>query len=196
MSNEIEERDHSARRGMPDFAYRIISLMHDNPILPIFRNPERLLTAAGLEAGQTVLEVGCGPGFFTIPAAKMVGDEGFIYAVDLHPAAIARVKKRLERDGIRNVMPILANASDTGLPDQSIDLAFIFGLLHVAGGIGDVLSEVRRVLKPEGVLAFEKTRGGEKKLIEEVEMAGFVYSGRERRILLFTKKAEGGNNHG
>ena len=167
--------------------YRIISLLHDNPILPIFRNPERLLNAAGLGTGQKVLEVGCGPGFFTIPAAEMVRDEGNIHAVDLHPLAIERVRKRIEKKGIRNVTPILSNASDTGLPDQSTDPAFIFGLLHVAGGIGDVVSEVHRVLKPEGVLAFEKTRGGEKKLIGEVEMAGFVYSGRERRILLFTK---------
>jgi len=84
--------------------------------------------------------------------------------VDLHPLAIERVRNRIEKKGIRNVEPILTNASDTGLPDQSIDLAFIFGLLHVAGGIGDVLSEVHRVLKPGGVLAFEKTRCEEKKL--------------------------------
>ena len=196
MSSEIGERHHSTRSRMSDFAYRIISPMHDNPILPIFRSPQRLLTAAGLGAGQSVLEVGCSPGFFTIPAAEMVGDEGNIHAVDLHPLAIERVRKRIEKKEMRNVTPILSNASDTGLPDQSIDLAFIFGLLHVAGGIGDVLSEVHRVLKPEGVLSFEKTRGGEKKLIEEVEMAGFVYSGRERRIFLFTKKAEGENHHG
>ena len=142
MSNEIEERHHSADSHIPNFAYRIISLLHDNPILPILRNPQRLLKSAGLGTGQKVLEVGCGPGFFTIPAAEMVGDEGFIYAVDLHPLAIERVRKRIEKKGIRNVEPILSNASDTGLPDQSIDLAFVFGLLHVAGGIEDVLYEV------------------------------------------------------
>ena len=62
--------------------------MHDNPLLPIFRNPHKLLKAAELKPGQKVLEVGCGPGFFTIPAAKLVGKEGFIYAVDVHPLAI------------------------------------------------------------------------------------------------------------
>ena len=187
MSDEIGKNDRRTSSWMPNFAYRIISLLHDNPILPIFRSPQRLLKSAGLGTGQNVLEVGCGPGFFTIPAAEMVGDEGNIHAVDLHPLAIERVRKRIEKKEMRNVTPILSNASDTGLPDQSIDLAFIFGLLHVAGGIGDVLSEVHRVLKPEGVLAFEKTRGREKKLIEEVGREGFVYSGRERRILLFTK---------
>jgi demethylmenaquinone methyltransferase/2-methoxy-6-polyprenyl-1,4-benzoquinol methylase len=193
---EAGQSAHSARTRMPDLAYRIVSLMHDNPILPIFRSPERLLAAAGLEMGQSVLEVGCGPGFFTIPAAKVVGDEGTIYAVDVHPAAIARVKKRIDSGEIRNVTPILSNVSGTGLPDKSIDLAFVFGLLHIAGGIEDVLTGVYRVLKPDGVLSFEKTRGAEKKLIEAVEEGGFVYSERQGRIFLFTKDVTGGNNHG
>jgi ubiquinone/menaquinone biosynthesis C-methylase UbiE len=191
-----DQSAHSAHTRMPDLAYRIISLMHDNPILPIFRSPERLLAAAGIGAGQSVLEVGCGPGFFTIPAAKVVGEEGNIYAVDVHPAAIAKVKKRIDSGGIRNVTPILSNASGTGLPDKSIDLAFVFGLLHIAGGIEDVLSEAHRVLKPGGILSFEKTRGHENRLIEAVEAGGFVCSDRQGRIFLFTKGVTGGNNHG
>ncbi len=170
---------------MSNFSFRIISLMHDNPLLPIFRNPYKLLRAAGLKLGQKVLEVGCGPGFFTIPAAKIVGEEGFVYAVDVHPLAIERVKEKIEKEGIKNVKPILANASDTGLLDRSIDLAFLFGLQYVAGGLKNVISEMHRILKPGGVLSFEKTKGSEKKLIEEVERGGFGYSGRQARIFLF-----------
>ena len=183
MSNKIEEKYHHS-----NFAFRIISLMHDNPLLPYFRNPHKLLRAAGLKPGQKVLEVGCGPGFFTIPAAKIVGEEGFIYAVDVHPLAIERVKEKIEREGIKNVGPILANASNTGLPDQSIVLAFIFGLQYIAGGLENVIPEIHRILKPGGVLSFEKTRGSAKKLIAEVERGGFVYSEREGRIFLFTKE--------
>ena len=182
MSNRIEEKDHHSK-----FAFRIISLMHDNPLLPIFRNPQRLLKAAGLKPGQKVLEVGCGPGFFTIPAARIVGKEGFVYAVDVHPLAIERVKEKIEREGIKNVKPILANASNTGLPDRSIDIAFIFGLRYIAGGLENVISEIHHILKDGGVLSFEKTRGSAKKLIAEVERGGFGYSGRQARIFLFTK---------
>ena len=175
-------------RHMSNFSFRMISLMHDNPLLPIFRNPYKLLRAAGLKPGQKVLEVGCGPGFFTIPASKIVGKEGFIYAVDVHPLAIERVKEKIEKEGIKNVGYILANASDTGLPDRSIDLAFIFGLRYIAGGLGNVIAEIHRILKPGGVLSFEKTKGSEKKLIAEVGMGGFIYSGRQARIYLFTKE--------
>ena len=174
-------------RHMSKFAFWIISLMHDNPFLPIFRNPYKLLRAAGLKPGQKVLEVGCGPGFFTIPAAKIVENEGVVYAVDVHPLAIERVKEKIEREGIKNIKPILTNASDTGLPDRSIDLAFIFGLRYIAGGLENVIAEIYRILKPGGVLSFEKTKGSEKKLIEEVERGGFIYSGRQARIFLFTK---------
>lgn len=117
----------------------------------------------------------------------MVGDEGIIHAIDVHPLAIKRVRKKIKRERIKNVTPILGNASDTGLPDRSTDLAFLFGLRYIAGGLENVVSEMHRILKPEGVLSFEKTRGPEKELIEEVAKEGFVYSGRKRRIFLFTK---------
>ena len=175
---------------MSNFAFRIISLMHDNPFLQYFRNPYKLLKAAGLKPGQKVLEVGCGPGFFTIPAAKIVGGEGFVYAVDVHPLAIERVNEKIEREGIKNLEPILANASDTGLADRIIDIAFLFGLQYIAGGLENVIAEIQRTLKDGGVLSFEKTRGSAKKLIVDVERGGFIYSGRQARIFLFRKSKD------
>ena len=173
---------------MSNFSFRILALIHDNPIRSVFCDPYKLLRVAGLKRGQKVLEVGCGPGFFTIPAARIVGEEGVVYAVDVHPLAIERVKGKIEREGIKNVKPMLANASDTGLPDRSIDLAFIFGLRYIAGGLKNVVAELNRILKPGGVLSFEKTKGSAKKLIDEVKRSGFVYSRRQARIFLFTKE--------
>jgi ubiquinone/menaquinone biosynthesis C-methylase UbiE len=171
-------------------AYWTIRLMHDNPILPLVRNPFKLLKAAGLEDGYKVLEVGCGPGFFTIPAAKIVGDEGHVYAVDIHPRAVERVKKKIEREALSNITASCVNASDTELPGESVDLAFLFGLRYIAGGLENVISELHRVLKPGGILSFEKTRGSESELIQEVERGGFICSGRRGRVFLFTKKGE------
>jgi len=173
-----------------NIAYWTIRLMHDNPILPLVRNPYKLLKAAGLEQGHKVLEVGCGPGFFTIPAARIVGDEGHVYAVDIHPRAVERVKQKIEKEALSNITASCVNASDTGLPGESIDLAFLFGLRYIAGGLENVISELHRVLKPGGILSFEKTRGSESELIQEVERGGFVYSGRKGRVFLFTKKGE------
>jgi hypothetical protein len=63
-----------------------------------------------------------------------------------------------------NVLPMLANASNTGLPAGTIDLAFVFGLPRIAGGLKNLLSEMRRILKNEAVLAY-RTSGGSKKTL-------------------------------
>ncbi|MBW1676828.1 MAG: class I SAM-dependent methyltransferase [Deltaproteobacteria bacterium] len=192
MSNRIQQRRHSGDVHTSRLAFWIIRLMHDNPFLPMVRNPYRLLKAARLKQGQRVLEVGSGPGFFTIPAAEIVGNEGHVYAVDVHPLAIERVKQKIEKQGIDNVETLLANASDTGLPDGSIDLAFLFGLRYIAGGLNNVLRELHRVLKPGGRLSFEKTRGEERGFIEEVEQWGFICSGKWGRIFLFSRTNRNG----
>jgi len=189
MSDKTER--HHTERHASRFAFWIITLMHDNPLLPIFRNPYKLLRAAGLKEGQRVLEVGCGPGFFTIPAAKMVGAKGLVYATDINPFAVRRVKKKIEREHIKNIEPMLAIASDTGLPESSIDLAFIFGLRYVVGGLGNVLSEMLRILKRGALLSFEKTGGSGEQLIQGTERAGFTYLERKGRVFLFTKPDSG-----
>jgi ubiquinone/menaquinone biosynthesis C-methylase UbiE len=182
MSTKIKKRHYHS-----NFSFKIVAMMHDNPLLPYFRNPYKLLQAAGLKQGQQVLEVGCGPGYFTIPAANIVGTEGFVFAVDVHPRAIERVKEKIADAGIRNVKLMLASAADTKLPDQGIDLVFLFGLRYIAGGLENVLNELHRILKPGGILSFEQTRGSAKRLIEEVERKGFRYSGNQRRIFIFTR---------
>ncbi len=187
MRDKTTKRQRHTELHASRFAFWTITLMHDNPLLPIFRNPYKLLRAAGLRQGQKVLEVGCGPGFFTIPAAKIVGEEGLIYAIDVNPFAIRRVKNKIAKEGLRNVKPSLTNASNTGLPESSIDLAFLFGLRYVAGGLRSVISEMHRILKPGALLSFEKTRGSGEELIQEVERAGFSYADRSGRIFLFTK---------
>ena len=171
-------------------AFYMISIIHDNPLLPLFRNPYKLLEVAGLKEGQNVLEVGCGPGYFTIPAAKIVGPKGFVYAIDVNPRAIKRVQKKIEKEGIKNARGILTNAASTGLPDGSINLAFVFGLRYIAGGLQNLMAELHRVLNAGGILSFERTRGSEKELITEVSGLGFTYLSKQGRILSFTNQAQ------
>lgn len=188
MSDKIKERDHSSEFHSSRFTFWIITLIHDNPLMLILRNPYKLLKAAGLEQGQKVVEVGCGPGFFTIPAAKIVGEEGLIYAIDVNKFAIRRVKRKIAKKGLMNIKPSLTNASNTGLPECSIDLTFLFGLPYVAGGLVNVMAEMYRILKQGAILSFEKSRGSSERLIEDTERAGFSYRERKGRIYIFTKR--------
>ena len=88
---------------MSDSHFKVMAFIHDNPLRRIFDNPIKTLKAAGIQPGQQVLEVGCGPGFFTIPAVKLVGDNGCIHAIDLHPLAIKMVEKKLQKNSLTNL---------------------------------------------------------------------------------------------
>jgi ubiquinone/menaquinone biosynthesis C-methylase UbiE len=187
MNTRRQKREYHSGPFASTLAFWTITFMHDNPLLPLFKNPSDLLEKAGLKLGQTVLEVGCGPGFFTIPAAKMVGDEGLVYAVDINPLAVQRVQEKIERQGVKNVIPLHRSAADTGLSDRSIDLAFILGTLHFSGGVAGIIAEMHRVLKPGGILSFEMRRRAQSDRIVLIEDEGFAYAGRRGKILLFTK---------
>jgi ubiquinone/menaquinone biosynthesis C-methylase UbiE len=187
MSCHKDRSRYRSRLEASSIAYWTIRIIHDNRVLPLFRNPYKLLNAAGLQKGQTVLEVGCGPGFFTMPASIIVGDQGHVYACDIQPRFVALVREKMEKKAVRNITPICVNASNTGLPDKSVDLAFIFGLCYVASGLDNIISELCRILKNQGILSFEKTRGSAKNMIKEVEKGGFVYTWKRDRIFLFKK---------
>jgi len=158
--------------------FKIMSLVHET-LYGLFRDPYEALDAAGLEPGQQVLEVGCGPGFFTIPAAKIVGDKGSVCALDVSPLAVERVQQKIEREGATNVEIILANAAQTGLPAQSFDLIFVFGVAHPVGNMEDILIELHRLLKPAGVLSVEGRSRPSNELYHPLK--------RQGRVLQFRK---------
>jgi demethylmenaquinone methyltransferase/2-methoxy-6-polyprenyl-1,4-benzoquinol methylase len=116
--------------------------------------PLRTLRGAGVQLGQTVLEVGCGTGFFTLPAAKLIGDQGRLIAMDVASDFITRVSKKVEAANLKNVQVIKRNALDTGLDTASIDTVLLFGVLPFPFlPLSQLLPEMHRVLKPEGSLS-------------------------------------------
>jgi ubiquinone/menaquinone biosynthesis C-methylase UbiE len=134
--------------------FKMMSLVHET-LYGLFRDPYKALNAAGLEPGQKVLEAGCGPGFFTVPAARIVGEGGSVLALDINPLAVERVQRKVAQEGVTNVKTVLADAAQTGLPGQGFDLIFLFGLAHPIGSMDGILSELHRLLKPGGILAIE-----------------------------------------
>jgi demethylmenaquinone methyltransferase/2-methoxy-6-polyprenyl-1,4-benzoquinol methylase len=117
-------------------------------------DPVKTLRGAGVEPGQTVLEVGCGTGFFTIPAARMIGDRGCLVAMDVSAGFIEQVSRKVQRAGLSNVRIVKRDALDTGLDTASIDEALLFGVIPFPLlPLTRLLPEMHRVLKPEGALA-------------------------------------------
>ena len=167
--------------------FRMMSFVHDT-LYGLFLNPYKLLNAAGLKPGQKVLEVGCGPGFFTIPAAKIVGDKGKVYALDVNPVAVETVRRKIMENNLKNVKIMLADASETGLPDESIDVAFLFGVIHALKDVDAVMREMHRILKVKRILSVQKTWWSEKRLLDAVTKNNlFSFKEKNSRVFKFEK---------
>ena len=92
--------------------------------------PEELLSQSGLSSGMTAVDYGCGPGFFTLPAAGIVGPEGLVYAVDIEPKMVALIGDRVGQAGHHNVRAVLNEAGAAPLPDGLADFAVCALVMH------------------------------------------------------------------
>jgi demethylmenaquinone methyltransferase/2-methoxy-6-polyprenyl-1,4-benzoquinol methylase len=120
----------------------------------VFQDPLKTLNQADIQPGQTVLEVGSGTGFFTIPAARLIGDRGRLIAMEPLSDYVKRLVEKVQAAGLRNVDVIRRDALDTGLESASIDRVLLFGVLpYPTLPLKRLLPEMHRVLKRDGTLA-------------------------------------------
>ncbi|MCT7373736.1 methyltransferase domain-containing protein [Chelativorans salis] len=106
--------------------------------------------AGVIKRGDTVLDIGSGSGTDTLLASRLVGDAGKVWALDITPDMLARLKATLQEAGIRNVEPIEADAENIPLPDNSVDVVTSNGVLNLVPDKRKAFAEIFRVLKPEG----------------------------------------------
>ena len=115
-------------------------------------NPDTILADIGLQRGQTFVDIGCGQGFFTIPAAKMVGAKGKVYALDINAEFIAILKQNLAKEGLHNVSLTLGPAEDVVVCQACADIVFFGQVLHDFTDSAQVLLNARKMVKPTGKL--------------------------------------------
>ena len=118
----------------------------------LFRNKKAEVLLTGAKRGDVILDYGCGIGLNTIPAAEIVGEDGMVYALDIHPLAIRSVEKKIRKKGLKNVKTILSGL-DTGLPNESVDVVLLYNVLPMVKNRPALIKELYRVLKPGGVLS-------------------------------------------
>jgi ubiquinone/menaquinone biosynthesis C-methylase UbiE len=124
-----------------------------------------------IRPGFQVLDYGCGPGAFVPEVAKRVGPSGRVYALDIHPLAIERVKALAQRQQLANVETICSNCQ-TGLPDDSLDLVLLYDIYHMLSDPDAVLAELHRVLKPGGMLSFSDPHMQETDILAGIARGG------------------------
>jgi ubiquinone/menaquinone biosynthesis C-methylase UbiE len=115
-------------------------------------NPEKILKDSGLEAGMVFVDVGCGEGFFSVLAAKMVGESGVVYAVDSDLQAIERLKTKAEQQRLQNIKFKVGPAEETVFCTHCADIVFYSMDLHDFKDALQVLQNAKKMLKPTGLL--------------------------------------------
>jgi len=128
-----------------------LSWLVNNPLRRHYMRP--VLDRVGIRPGERVLELGPGPGAFTVDAAWRVGPEGWLIAVDIQPEMIAQVKRRVREAELSNVETYVADACHLPLSDASVDRAFLVTVLPEISDQARALAELHRVLKPGGLLS-------------------------------------------
>jgi ubiquinone/menaquinone biosynthesis C-methylase UbiE len=119
-----------------------------------FSGPMKILRGAGIQPGQTVLEVGCGTGFYTVSAARLIGEQGCLVAMDVLSDHVERVSRRVQAAALKNVHVVERDAMDTGLETESIDTVLLFSVIPSPTlPLKRFLPEMHRILKPQGTLA-------------------------------------------
>ena len=120
-------------------------------------DPERVLQEIGLKPGQTMLDVGCGEGRFSVIAAAIVGAEGKVLAFDISEERIEALRRTIEEQSLDQIEAFVADVTETiPVPEGTVDVCFVANVLHELVEDGTArggLSEVRRVMRPDGILA-------------------------------------------
>ncbi|MBN1176731.1 MAG: class I SAM-dependent methyltransferase [Dehalococcoidales bacterium] len=172
-------------KPMSESSFKMMSLAFK--VRDRFQDPADILKQAGIKPGFHVLDYGCGPGAYTITAAKMVSDSGRVYAADILPLALETVKKTASRKKLTNIETILTDR-DTGLDDGSIDLALLYDILHDLSQPAEILKELHRVLRPDGILSISDHHLKDRDITSSITEPGlFKLSKREEKVYNFSR---------
>jgi ubiquinone/menaquinone biosynthesis C-methylase UbiE len=153
------------------------------------RHSEQVLEKIGVGRNCVVLDFGCGSGTYAIPAARLAGAGGKVYALDRNGIVLKRLKNAARREGLRNIETILSSNLQTGLEDRCIDVVLLHDVIHMINGRIELFGEVRRVLKPGGWVSIYPMHVDKDEVSRQIRSSGFSLRAKEYEgnILVFAK---------
>lgn len=156
--------------------------------LSIFEDPERdrklqigrVMDVLGIREGSNVADIGAGSGWFTVRAARRVGRNGLVYAVEINPDYLKYIEARATREKLSNIRPVLGREDNPLLPEQSLDAVLVLKTYHEIAQPIRLLKHVKQSLRPNGRLGIIDRNGkgddhglDRDTIISEAGQAGF-----------------------
>lgn len=132
-----------------------------NPLRRLFQDPEKIL-GPFVTKGMTVVDVGSGMGFFTVPMAGMVGEEGTVLAVDVQERMIHSLQRRAEKAGMAHrIAARTCPETSLNLPEfgGKVDFVLAFAVVHEVPDAGALFAEIWMLLKPGGRCLVAEPKG-------------------------------------
>ena len=119
-----------------------------------WHDPELILKSIGIEKEMTLADLGSGPGFFTIPMAQITGEKGLVYAVDNDSTMLNHLRDNIAKSGVnKDIIKIInSDVCHTGIPKNSVDVAFFANMLHDLENRNAFFQEIKRICKPTALV--------------------------------------------
>ncbi len=137
----------------------------EGPDREAWQKPDEIMDVLGIADGAAVADIGAGAGWFTIRLARRVGPNGMVYAQDVQPQMLAAIRRRVAREGLRNVETRLASERSPNLPPRALDAVLVvdvYSEVEVGSRVA-FLRNLAAALKPDGrigVVNYRPGRGG------------------------------------
>ncbi len=121
----------------------------DSGLRKILHNPRKILKPY-ISEGMKVLDLGCGPGFFSIEIARLVGGSGKVIAADLQEAMLEIVKEKIKNSDLKNIIELHKTGKDRIGLSEKVDFILLFYILHEVPDKDALFQEIKTLLKPGG----------------------------------------------
>lgn len=125
-----------------------LAFSFDNPLRRVVHNPQKIFNGI-VQAGQKILDIGCGMGYFTLSLAKLVGENGQIIAADLQPEMLAVIQRRALRRGLQSRIRLHQTQSESIGLNEQFDFILAFWMVHEISDKRKFLESIRLMLKPD-----------------------------------------------
>ncbi len=153
-----------------------------------FFPPDKILQQVGVQPTMQVMDFGCGPGFYAIAAARLVGRQGKVFALDIHSLAFSRMRRLIKKEQHDNIV-LLHSQAITEIDSGCVDRILLFDTLHHLADPQEILQHMHRVLKGEGLLVIKDHKFSVSRIQEMIQANGlYSHTTNAGEYLLFKKE--------